>query len=84
MDQTVLLLIIIGLAIVQGIFLINRRYLFRGIAMSAVSGTASLAAVALLFPELGLTLATPSLIISGLFGIPGCVFLLLIKLICGV
>lgn len=82
MDQTVLFFILIACIIAQALFLLNHRYFLRGIIFSAVSGAGCLVLMQSFFPFLGLTVTVPSLIISSAFGIPGCIFLLLLKLIC--
>lgn len=82
MDQTVLFFILIACIIAQAIFLLNHRYFLRGIIFSAVSGAGCLVLMQSFFPFLGLAVTAPSLIISSAFGIPGCIFLLLLKLIC--
>lgn len=84
MDQTVLFLALAACAGVQALFLTNHRYFLRGTIFSAVSGGGCLLAMEALFPSLGLCVTLPTLLVSCVFGIPGCVFLLLIKLICGV
>ena len=73
MDQTVLFLALAACAGVQALFLTNHRYFLRGTIFSAVSGGGCL-----------LAMDAPTLLVSCVFGVPGCVFLLLIKLICGV
>lgn len=83
MSQTILLAVIAVCALIQAIFLLNHRYLVRGTLLSAVSGLVCLVGLELWFPALGLAAAAPSCLISATFGIPGCIFLLLIKLICG-
>lgn len=83
MNQTILLAVIAACALVQAVFLFNHQYLVRGTLLSAVSGLGCLAVLQSCFPALGLAFTVPSLIISAVFGIPGCIFLLLIKLICG-
>lgn len=83
MNQTILLAIIAACVLVQAVFLLNHQYLVRGTLLSTVSGLSCLAVLALWFPALGLAVTIPSCIISAMFGIPGCIFLLLIKLICG-
>ena len=82
MDQTVLFFILIACIIAQALFLLNHRYFLRGIIFSAVSGAGCLVLMQSFFPFLGLAVTAPSLIISSAFGIPGCIFLLLLKLIC--
>ncbi|MCI6349122.1 MAG: hypothetical protein MR880_12675 [Negativibacillus massiliensis] len=82
MDQTVLFFILIACIIAQALFLLNHRYFLRGIIFSAVSGAGCLILMQSFFPFLGLAVTVPSLIISSAFGIPGCIFLLLLKLIC--
>lgn len=82
MDQTVLFFILIACIIAQALFLLNHRYFLRGIIFSAVSGAGCLMLIQNFFPALGLAVTAPSLIISSAFGIPGCIFLLLLKLIC--
>ena len=82
MDQTILFLILVACIIVQALFFINHRYFLRGTLFSAFSGSACLLALQCLFPSLELAVTTPTLLISAAFGIPGCVFLLLLKLIC--
>lgn len=82
MDQTVLFFILIACIIAQALFLLNHRYFLRGIILSAVSGAGCLVLMQSFFPFLGLAVTVPSLIISSAFGIPGCIFLLLLKLIC--
>lgn len=82
MDQTVLFFILVACIIAQALFLLNHRYFLRGIIFSAVSGAGCLALMQSFFPFLGLAVTVPSLIISSAFGIPGCIFLLLLKLIC--
>lgn len=82
MDQTVLFFILIACIIAQALFLLNHRYFLRGIIFSVVSGAGCLVLMQSFFPFLGLTVTVPSLIISSAFGIPGCIFLLLLKLIC--
>ena len=82
MDQTVLFFILIACIIAQALFLLNHRYFLRGIIFSAVSGAGCLILTQSFFPFLGLAVTVPSLIISSAFGIPGCIFLLLLKLIC--
>lgn len=82
MDQTVLFFILIACIIAQALFLLNHRYFLRGIIFSAVSGAGCLVLMQSFFPFLGLAVTVPSLIISSAFGIPGCIFLLLLKLIC--
>lgn len=82
MDQTVLFFILIACIIAQALFLLNHRYFLRGIIFSAVSGAGCLMLIQNFFPALGLAVTVPSLIISSAFGIPGCIFLLLLKLIC--
>lgn len=82
MDQTVLFFILIACIIAQALFLLNHRYFLRGIIFSAVSGAGCLVLIQSFFPFLGLAVTVPSLIISSAFGIPGCIFLLLLKLIC--
>lgn len=82
MDQTVLFFILIACIIAQALFLLNHRYFLRGIIFSAVSGAGCLVLMQSFFPFLGLAVTVPSLIISSVFGIPGCIFLLLLKLIC--
>lgn len=82
MDQTVLFFILIACIIAQALFLLNHRYFLRGIIFSAVSGAGCLVLMQSFFPFLGLAVTLPSLIISSAFGIPGCIFLLLLKLIC--
>lgn len=82
MDQTVLFFILIACIIAQALFLLNHRYFLRGIIFSAVSGAGCLVLMQIFFPFLGLAVTVPSLIISSAFGIPGCIFLLLLKLIC--
>lgn len=82
MDQTVLFFILIACIIAQALFLLNHRYFLRGIIFSAVSGAGCLVLMQSVFPFLGLAVTVPSLIISSAFGIPGCIFLLLLKLIC--
>ena len=82
MDQTVLFFILIAFIIAQALFLLNHRYFLRGIIFSAVSGAGCLVLMQSFFPFLGLAVTVPSLIISSAFGIPGCIFLLLLKLIC--
>lgn len=82
MDQTVLFFILIACIIAQALFLLNHRYFLRGIIFSAVSGAGCLVLMKSFFPFLGLAVTVPSLIISSAFGIPGCIFLLLLKLIC--
>lgn len=81
MDQTVLFFILIACIIAQALFLLNHRY-FRGIIFSAVSGAGCLVLMQSFFPFLGLAVTAPSLMISVAFGIPGYIFLLLLKLIC--
>ncbi len=83
MSQTILLAVIAVCALIQAIFLLNHQYLVRGTLLSAVSGLVCLVGLELWFPALGLAAAAPSCLISAAFGIPGCIFLLLIKLICG-
>ena len=83
MSQTILLAVIAVCALIQAIFLLNHQYLVRGTLLSAVSGLVCLVGLELWFPALGLAAAAPSCLISATFGIPGCIFLLLIKLICG-
>lgn len=82
MDQTVLFFILIACIIAQALFLLNHRYFLRGIIFSAVSGAGCLVLMQSFFPFLGLAVTVPSLIISSAFGIPGYIFLLLLKLIC--
>lgn len=82
MDQTVLFFILVACIIAQALFLLNHRYFLRGIIFSAVSGAGCLVLMQSFFPFLGLAVTVPSLIISSAFGIPGCIFLLLLKLIC--
>ena len=82
MDQTVLFFILIACIIARALFLLNHRYFLRGIIFSAVSGAGCLILMQSFFPFLGLAVTVPSLIISSAFGIPGCIFLLLLKLIC--
>lgn len=82
MDQTVLFFILIACIIAQALFLLNHRYFLRGLIFSAVSGAGCLVLMQSFFPFLGLAVTVPSLIISSAFGIPGCIFLLLLKLIC--
>lgn len=82
MDQTVLFFILIACIIAQALFLLNHRYFLRGIIFSAISGAGCLVLMQSFFPFLGLAVTVPSLIISSAFGIPGCIFLLLLKLIC--
>ena len=82
MDQTVLFFILIACIIAQALFLLNHRYFLRGIIFSAVSGAGCLVLMQSFFPFLGLAVTVPSLIIRSAFGIPGCIFLLLLKLIC--
>lgn len=82
MDQTVLFFILIACIIAQALFLLNHRYFLRGIIFSAVSGAGCLVLIQSFFPFLGLAVTVPSLVISSAFGIPGCIFLLLLKLIC--
>ena len=82
MDQTVLFFILIACIIAQALFLLNHRYFLRGIIFSAVSGAGCLVLMQSFFPFLGLAVTVPSLIISSAFGIPACIFLLLLKLIC--
>ncbi len=82
MDQTVLFFILIACIIAQALFLLNHRYFLRGIIFSAVSGAGCLMLIQNFFPALGLAVTAPSLMISVAFGIPGCIFLLLLKLIC--
>ena len=82
MDLTVLFFILIACIIAQALFLLNHRYFLRGIIFSAVSGAGCLVLMQSFFPFLGLAITVPSLIISSAFGIPGCIFLLLLKLIC--
>lgn len=82
MDQTVLFFILIACIIAQALFLLNHRYFLRGIIFSAVSGAGCLVLMQSFFPFLGLAVTVPSLIISSAFGVPGCIFLLLLKLIC--
>ena len=82
MDQTVLFFILIACIIAQALFLLNHRYFLRGIIFSAVSGAGCLVLMQSFFPFLGLAVTVPNLIISSAFGIPGCIFLLLLKLIC--
>lgn len=82
MDQTVLFFILIACIIAQALFLLNHRYFLRGIIFSAVSGAGCLVLMQSFFPFLGLAVTVLSLIISSAFGIPGCIFLLLLKLIC--
>lgn len=82
MDQTVLFFILIACIIAQALFLLNHRYFLRGIIFSAISGAGCLVLMQSFFPFLGLAVTVPSLIISSTFGIPGCIFLLLLKLIC--
>lgn len=82
MDQTILFFILIACIIAQALFLLNHRYFLRGIIFSAVSGAGCLVLMQSFFPFLGLAITVPSLIISSAFGIPGCIFLLLLKLIC--
>lgn len=82
MDQTVLFFILIACIIAQALFLLNHRYFLRGIIFSAVSGAGCLVLMQSFFPFLGLAVTVPSPIISSAFGIPGCIFLLLLKLIC--
>lgn len=82
MDQTVLFFILIACIIAQALFLLNHRYFLRGIIFSAVSGAGCLVLMQSFFPFLGLAVTVPSLVISSAFGIPGCIFLLLLKLIC--
>ena len=77
MDQTVLFLALAACAGVQALFLTNHRYFLRGTFFSALSGGGCLVAM-------GLCVTVPTLLVSCVFGVPGCVFLLLIKLICGV
>ena len=84
MDQTVLFLAMAACAGVQALFLTNHRYFLRGTFFSAVSGGGGLLAIEALLPSLGLCVTAPTLLVSCVFGVPGCVFLLLIKLICGV
>ena len=84
MDQTVLFLALAACAGVQALFLTNHRYFLRGTIVSAVSGGGCLLAMEALLPSLGLCVTAPTLLVSCVFGVPGCVFLLLIKLICGV
>lgn len=83
MSQTILIAVIAVCALIQAIFLLNHQYLVRGTLLSAVSGLVCLVGLELCFPALGLAAAAPSCLISAVFGIPGCIFLLLIKLICG-
>lgn len=83
MDQTILFLILIACVVVQAMFFVNHRYFVRGTLFSALSGAGCLAAIELFFPALGLAVSVPTLVVSVAFGIPGCIFLLLIKLICG-
>lgn len=82
MDQTILFFILVACIIAQALFLLNHRYFLRGIIFSAVSGAGCLVLMQSFFPFLGLAVTVPSLIISSAFGIPGCIFLLLLKLIC--
>ena len=82
MDQTVLFFILIACIIAQALFLLNHCYFLRGLIFSAVSGAGCLVLMQSFFPFLGLAVTVPSLIISSAFGIPGCIFLLLLKLIC--
>ena len=82
MDPTVLFFILIACIIAQALFLLNHRYFLRVIIFSAVSGAGCLILMQSFFPFLGLAVTVPSLIISSAFGIPGCIFLLLLKLIC--
>lgn len=82
MDQTVLFFILIACIIAQVLFLLNHRYFLCGIIFSAVSGAGCLVLMQSVFPFLGLAVTVPSLIMSSAFGIPGCIFLLLLKLIC--
>ena len=84
MDQTILFLSLAACAGVQALFLFNHRYLLRGMLFSAVSGGGCLVVMELLFPSLGLAVTAPTLFVSCVFGIPGCIFLLLVKLICGI
>lgn len=84
MDQTVLFLALAACAGVQALFLTNHRYFLRGTIFSAVSGGGCLVAMEAFFPSLGLCVTAPTLLVSCVFGVPGCVFLLLIKLIYGV
>ena len=84
MDQTILFLILIACVVVQAMFFVNHRTFVRGTLFSALSDAGCLAAMELFFPALGLVICVPTLVISVAFGIPGCIFLLLLKLICGV
>ncbi len=81
MEQTILFYVL-ALALCQTVFLLNHRYLLRGTIFSAVSGVGCLAALSFLFPAAGLFLTASGVAVSAVFGIPGCIFLLLIKLIC--
>lgn len=82
MDQSILFFILIACVLVQAMFLLNHRYFLRGVLFSAVSGAGCLAVLHVFFPFLGLAVTVPSLIVSAAFGVPGCIFLLLVKLIC--
>ena len=73
MEQTILFCVL-ALALCQTVFLLNHRYLLRGAIFSAATGVGCLAA--------GLCFTTSGMAVSAVFGMPGCIFLLLIKLIC--
>lgn len=81
MEQNILFCII-ALALCQTIFLLNHRCLLRGTIFSAVTGIGCLAALTAVFPAAGISLTASGMAVSAVFGIPGCIFLLLIKLIC--
>lgn len=86
MYQTVLFLLLVLCAVVQAVFLMNRHFLIRGMLFSAVSGLLCLVAVGALGGKIGvfLPLTVPTAAVSGVLGVPGCIFLLFSKLICGV
>ncbi len=84
MDQSILFFALVACIGVQALFLFNHRYLFKGCLFSAFSGIGCLVILQYFFPAMGIFLTAPTLAVSAAFGIPGCIFLLLIKLICGV
>lgn len=84
MDQSVLFFSLVACIFIEILFLFNHRYLLKGCLFTAVSGIAGLAALQFLFPVIGLALTLPAMAVCTVFGIPGCIFLLLIRLICGI
>lgn len=86
MDQTGIFLSILLCAGVQGVFLLNHRFLVRGMLFSMVTGICCLYIVNIVGSQIGFSmpLTVPALAVSATMGVPGCIFLLFTKLICGV